>query len=153
MDEGLVPRRDLQPELVEPLPAEAARWRPILLAPVANFRSPVMDRARPEWLDLRGSTPSLAVPSLSSVAGELRWGALPALAILLVFGWVQIALLAGVLAIAGRLVDRWIGRSGVSFAGGFLPFRTEDAWPHGVREDDDVRWQWSAVGQGNRAPG
>jgi hypothetical protein len=29
------------------------------------------------------------------------------------------------------------------FAQGFLGFRSDLAWPRGVQEDDDVRWQWA----------
>lgn len=38
-----------------------------------------------------------------------------------------------------RTLDRGIG---YSFGEGFLGYRPNDAWPQGVQEDDDVRWDW-----------
>ena len=53
--------------------------------------------------------------------------------------------MAGALAIVVHELRVRISGSTVSFGDGFLPYRAQDGWPHGVQEDDDVRWRWSTV--------
>ena len=42
------------------------------------------------------------------------------------------------------LVRGWSIPSGVldSFGAGFLPYRADDAWPHGVQEEEPRAWRW-----------
>lgn len=47
------------------------------------------------------------------------------------------ATIAAVVAI--RFIDRHVA---FSFGEGFVGYRGDPAWPHGVQEDDDVRWDW-----------
>ena len=79
--------------------------------------------------------------------------------------------LTGLLALAAALLSDWrtalifagvaLALNGLSiiadrvtftFAEGFLPFRLKDGWPHGVQEDDDVRWDWSPTAWRNDRP-
>lgn len=59
------------------------------------------------------------------------------------------AVLVGALGLAAgtfRRIDRHIP---FSFGEGFVGYRPDPGWPHGVQEDDDVRWNWNA---GRRRP-
>ena len=56
------------------------------------------------------------------------------------------ALLSGVVAlfvVASQVVDRHFP---FSFGEGFVGYRPDPAWPQGVQEDDDVRWDWRPHG-------
>jgi hypothetical protein len=48
---------------------------------------------------------------------------------------------AAVVALAAvvRFIDRHVS---FSFGEGFVGYRGDPAWPRGVQEDDDVRWDW-----------
>jgi hypothetical protein len=49
-------------------------------------------------------------------------------------------------------IDRLVGRDGVRFESLVLVPKT--GWPHGVQEDDDVRWDWPPPAPpAGRAPG
>jgi hypothetical protein len=55
-----------------------------------------------------------------------------------------------VAAASVRFVDRHVG---FSFGEGFVGYRGDPAWPRGVQEDDDVRWDWRPrAGQHATAP-
>ena len=41
--------------------------------------------------------------------------------------------------VAIRFIDRHVT---FSFGAGFVGFRSDMGWPHGVQEDDDVHWDW-----------
>jgi hypothetical protein len=43
------------------------------------------------------------------------------------------------LVLAVRFVDRHVA---FSFGAGFVGYRGDLGWPHGVQEDDDVHWNW-----------
>ena len=73
--------------------------------------------------------------------GRVLW-AFPIPVALLLAGWQSALMVAGLDSILHAL-SLVANRVTFTFADGFLPFRLEDAWPHGVREDDDVRWNWS----------
>ena len=96
--------------------------------------------------------PGLTVPAARDVIRPVGWALLVAIPVLFIVGW-QLALLLGVASAIVRTVDGLIGRSNLSFADGFIGFRAEAAWPKGVREDDDVRWNWSKTGDGQAAHG
>jgi hypothetical protein len=56
-----------------------------------------------------------------------------------------------VAAASVRFVDRHVG---FSFGEGFVGYRGDPAWPQGVQEDDDVRWDWRPrAGQRATDPG
>ena len=59
------------------------------------------------------------------VTGDLAFGAWSGL-----FAW----FVSGI-----RSVSRHVS---FSFADGFIGYRPDTTWPHGVQEDDDVRWDW-----------
>ena len=51
--------------------------------------------------------------------------------------------LAGALIPAAIVAIRFIDRHVTfSFGAGFVGFRADMGWPHGVQEDDDVHWNW-----------
>jgi hypothetical protein len=82
----------------------------------------------------------------------MAFGMLCAVPILALIGW-QAAILGAVLATIYRAVDQRVSRLDFTFADGFLGFRTTTELPHGIREDNDVRWNWSSTQPGQGAPG
>jgi hypothetical protein len=54
---------------------------------------------------------------------------------------VAAVLVAGAASV--RFVDRHVG---FSFGEGFVGYRGDPAWPQGVQEDDDFRWNWHPPG-------
>jgi hypothetical protein len=57
---------------------------------------------------------------------------------------VRLGLTFGATVCAGVGV-RWIDRHVTfSFGQGFVGYRGDAGWPHGVQEDDDVHWNWNA---------
>ena len=142
----------LDHELVEP--SSTAGWSIalVLFRPVPLFRSPIMERRAftpvPDDLD----RPGMTVPAARDVIRPMGWGLLVAIPVLFLVGW-QVALFLGVASAIVRSVDGLIARSNLSFADGFIGFRTETAWPKGVQEDDEIRWNWSKAGNGQAAHG
>jgi hypothetical protein len=122
---------------------------PELVRPIARLRSPIMDH-RP-----RPTTPPdedrvmVMLPAARDIIRPMAWATLIALPVLALIGW-QAALVVGGTAAFIRAVDCRIARSELSFASGFIGYRPQVGLPHGVREDDDVRWNWSKAqgGQG-----
>jgi hypothetical protein len=80
------------------------------------------------WLAVR-----LAAPAMAAAIAVYMVAGLPA------------AILVAFVGSAGRLMGRVGKRAQFTFGEGFLPFRAELGWPHGVQEDDDMRWQWTAA--------
>ncbi len=50
--------------------------------------------------------------------------------------------IAGVLCGAALALTTMFRRVPFSFAEGFLGYRPDMGWPHGVQEDDDFHWNW-----------
>lgn len=124
----------------------------MLFRPAPRFRSPIME-ARPfQPVPHDRDRRAVTVPAARDVIRPIGWAMLLAVPILVVVGW-QVALFVGVASAIIRAVDGRIARSNLSFADGFIGFRGEHAWPKGVREDDDVRWNWSKTGTGEAAHG
>ena len=96
--------------------ASDAAGGPDLRALVAAVRAPVIRNG----LVLVGLMASLAV-----AVGDVRVGLVGAL------------IPAAVVPI--RFIDRHVT---FSFGAGFVGFRADMGWPHGVQEDDDVHWNW-----------
>ena len=153
MDEHQVSRSaSLDHELIEA--SSIAGWSIslVLFRPVPRFRSPIMESRVVIPVPADRDQPGLTVPAARDVIRPVGWALLVAIPVLFVVGW-QLALLLGVASAIVRTVDGLIGRSSLSFADGFIGSRAEAAWPKGVREDDDVRWNWSNTGNGQAAPG
>jgi hypothetical protein len=55
----------------------------------------------------------------------------------------------GLMAVGIRRIDR---RVPFSFGEGFVGYRADLGWPHGVQEDDDIRWNWRASTDGPGSP-
>jgi hypothetical protein len=138
--------------LLEDADGEARGVTRIVVGPVARLRSPVLEHRPIELLSPDEDRPTVLLPPLRAFIGPSGLALLVAAPVLLLAGW-QLALVAAVIAIVSRAVDRLVGRATFSFGDGFLPFRTEGGWPKGVREDDDVRWNWSAVSKNHGSPG
>jgi len=84
------------------------------------------------------------VPPIRDLVWPLVWVLAAALPMLARVGW-QAALVAGLAALMFREARRRANRSTISFGDGFLAYAGTNGWPHGVQEDDDVHWNWSAT--------
>ncbi|MEX1169417.1 MAG: hypothetical protein WEE50_04670 [Chloroflexota bacterium] len=124
----------------------------VVVGPVARLRSPVLEHRPIELLPPDDDRPTVLLPPLRAFIGPSGLALLVAAPVLLLAGW-QLALVAAVIAIVSRAIDRVVGRATFSFGDGFLPFRSQPGWPQGVQEEDDVRWDWSAVSRNPGAPG
>lgn len=123
---------------------------PDLTRPVACLRSPIMEHRPPQPLPPDSERMTVVLPAARDVIRPLAWATLVAVPLLALVGW-QAAIAVGATTALIREVDRRVGRSELSFASGFLGYRTRPEWPHGVREDDDVRWNWSKAQRGQGA--
>lgn len=125
---------------------------PELVRPVARLSSPIMQRRTVRPLAPDPDRMTFSIPPARDFIGPMAWATLIAVPILVLFGW-QYAVLVGVIAAIVRAVDQRMARLDFSFADGFLGFRTTTPLPHGVREDNDVRWNWSPPSPGPSAQG
>lgn len=96
--------------------------------------------------------PGLELPPLQAFIGPARFALIVAAPVLLFVG-LQVALIVAVAAPFVRALRDRADRTTISRGEGFLPYRAETGWPHGVQEDDDVRWNWSAAAGGRGAAG
>ena len=119
----------------------------IAVAPLARLRSPIMEHRPVEALPGQAERPTLALPPLRAFIGPARFAILVAAPVLLFVG-LQVALIVAVAAPLVRVLRDRADRTTMSLGAGFLPYRADMGWPHGVQEDDDVRWNWSAAGGG-----
>jgi hypothetical protein len=153
MDEDPQRRSDLPDhELIER--SSTASWgvAPLLFRPVPRFRSPIMERRPFVPLSPDPDQPGMTVPAARDVIRPIAWAMMLAVPFLVVLGW-QAALVVGIASAFIRAVDGRVARSDVSFAGGFIGFRSDLGWPRGVQEEDEVRWNWSRAGNGRAAHG
>lgn len=153
MDEQRLNRADpVDHEMIER--ASTAGWSValVLFRPVPRFRSPLLEGRPIVGLPSDPERRGMAVPAVRDVIRPMGWAMLLAIPVLVVVGW-QVALIIGAASAIIRGVDGRIARSNLSFADGFLGFRSEAAWPKGVREDDDVHWNWSGAGNGQAVLG
>jgi hypothetical protein len=130
-------------ELVERSAALGWVAWPDLVRPVPHLSSPIMRRRVIVPLPPDPDRLAFSVPPVRDVVGPMAWGMLIALPILVLIGW-QVAVVGAVVATIYRAVDQRASRLEFSFADGFLGFRTTTQMAYGVREDNDVRWNWSA---------
>ena len=114
------------------------------------FRAEPVADIVPEWAEVPESAEPLELPELPPIAVSRRVGFeiafIAAVAVVASFlvGDSRAAIIVGSFAIATfgiRLTDRHVT---FSFAAGFIGYRSDLGWPHGVQEDDDVHWNWSA---------
>lgn len=142
-------------ELIEGPAAAARDVSPVLVRPVVRLRSPIMD---PRPLTLRPADferLGLTIPPVRAFVRPATWALLAAVPGFGLFG-LQAAAAIGLVAVVIRALDLRVARLDFSFADGFIGYRPQMGWPHGVQEDDEVHWNWSPggtvrVGQG--APG
>jgi hypothetical protein len=120
------------------------RVTPIAVAPIARLRSPIFEHRAFEPLPPRDDRPTVLLPPLRTFVGPSGFALLVATPVFLVAG-LPLALVVAVVAPVVRAIHRRVSGSTFSFAEGFMAYR-EPAWPQGVQEDNDVRWNWSAVG-------
>ena len=99
----------------------------------------------PEWADVPGSAEPPELPQIAiSRRGEFEIAIIAAVAIAASFlaGDARAAIIVGAFGLAAlgtRLIDRHVT---FSFGAGFIGYRSDLGWPHGVQEDDDVHWNW-----------
>lgn len=139
-------------ELIEGTEGTVPRAALTALAPVARFRSPLMDRRPTVTPPADDDRVMVSLPPLSAFLGASGLALVVAAPLLLVAGW-QVAAVAAVLAPLARQLRRWANRLPFTIGDGFLPYRADDGWPKGVREDNDVRWNWSTAALDGRAGG
>jgi hypothetical protein len=130
---------------------QALATRPVLSQPTARIRSPLMGTA-PRTAGVADTAPTIPLPPLRTLISPLAWAVVPAVPVLLRVGWEAAAVVA-VVAMLIREARLRATRSTLSFADGFLAYAGDNRWPHGVQEDDDVHWNWSArrAGSGQHA--
>jgi hypothetical protein len=120
-----------------------AEPEPVLFRPVSRIRSPILERRA---LEPRRAgdpeRPAVTLPPLRHMARPVSWAILPAMPMLLWVGWAP-AIIVGTVVVVLRELHIRFDRSAISFGEGFLPYRAQDGWPHGVQEEDEVRWDWS----------
>jgi hypothetical protein len=125
---------------------------PELVRPVARLSSPIMRRRVVQPLLPDPDRITFSIPPARDFIGPMAWASLIAVPVLVLFGW-QFAINVGVIAAIARAVDQRMARLDFNFADGFLGFRTTTPLPLGVREDNDVRWNWSQPTPGQGAQG
>lgn len=123
---------------------------PELVRPVAHLSSPIMRQRDVRPLPPDPDRVTFSIPPIRDVLGPMAWGIMIAVPILVLISW-QAAVVGAVVATIYRAVDQRASRLEFSFADGFLGFRTTTELPHGVREDNDVRWNWSPTPPGQGA--
>ena len=115
---------------------------PELVRPDARMRSPIMEHGRRTIAPAELDRAMVMLPAARDMIRPMGWATVIALVVLAVIGW-QAAVLAWVATAVVRTVDGRIARSDLTFASGVIAYATPTGWPRGVREDDDVRWNWS----------
>ncbi len=80
--------------------------------------------------------------AVRTAPGSAIVGLIALLGALLVTGFETLVFV--IVVVATAVVLRRVAASmSFSFADGFLTYRGDAGWPHGVQEDDDFRWSWS----------
>ena len=128
--------------------------RPDLHPTTGRIRSPLME-PRTRASHLKGEPIPFEMPPIGDLIFPLVWFLVPAVPVLERVGW-QAAVIAGAVALVVREARHLANRSTISFGDGFLAYAGTNGWPHGVQEDDDVHWDWSAMqaaGPGHGAGG
>jgi hypothetical protein len=114
----------------------------------------VVERVRPNIRAAPGRPPERpsgedpdGPPSRDRVDRALSYGdltpVLAVVAIALLSGDLPVSLLAGGAAVLAVALHRAATSGRFGFGDGFLAFRSDQSWPHGVQEDDDFQWSWT----------
>ena len=140
-----------EPEWVEGAERLLPRVEPLAVWPTSRIRSPIVEHRLFEPLPGDEYRPTFLLPPLRVVVDPARFALLVAVPLLLLVTW-QIALVGAAAAVVAREVRRRVDRITFTFAEGMLPYRADMGWPHGVREDDDIHWNWSPVRDAQSAP-
>lgn len=115
--------------------------RVVLDRPEGRIHSPIFARRADPEPAPADVPPGVELPPVRSFLGPLAWVLVLGLPVLLRVGW-QAAAVVAVVALVVREAHLRADRSTISFGEGFLGYTARDGWPHGVQEDDDVRWNW-----------
>ena len=86
--------------------------------------------------------PPLPLAARVELERELAIAVAVAVASSFVAADVRVAIVVGSLAFVAVGIRRIDRRISFSFGEGFIGYRADLGWPHGVQEDDDVRWNW-----------
>ena len=138
---NLVTERSAEDAAEVPLPVERLEAViPIISAPILGHAALMAEAAPPAVVvDVAHD----ATPELPRRSAYLLAGFMVATAIVAQVD-VRLGLIVGATVCAGAGV-RWIDRHVTfSFGQGFVGYRGDTGWPHGVQEDDDVHWNWNA---------
>lgn len=134
--------RERSGEDADGVPPPVARLEavvPTISAPILSGAAPVAEAAPlPDVVDGAHDV----IPALPPRSAYLLAGFMVATAAVAQID-VRLGLTFGALACAGvgvRSIDR---RVTFSFGEGFIGYRGDPVWPHGVQEDDDVHWNWN----------
>jgi hypothetical protein len=92
----------------------------------------------PETLETQASDRVLPESSFAPRRSDFELAAVVAVAISLAGGDIAAGFLCG----AALGLTTAFRRVPFSFAEGFLGYRPDMGWPHGVQEDDDFHWNW-----------
>jgi hypothetical protein len=120
---------------------------PTISAPIHHDPPPALEGPGPGEPVLVEPPPaldmaSLVVPDWPFRRVDVELAAAALVAVWLATGDIRLGLLCGALVCASaalRSIDR---RISFSYGEGFIGYRPDPAWPRGVQEDDDVRWDW-----------
>ena len=74
------------------------------------------------------------------------------IAVVLLSGDLVVSLLAGMAALGAVVLHRIAISGRFGFGDGFVAFRPDTGWPHGVQEDDDFHWSWTRPDDARPAP-
>jgi hypothetical protein len=97
--------------------------------------------------------PPLSLPRRVDLERELAIAVFIAVASSFVAADVRVSIVAGAIAFVAVAVRRLDRRISFSFGEGFIGYRADLGWPHGVQEDDDVRWDWRGGAALTTSPG
>jgi hypothetical protein len=125
-------------------PAAVERARVHLRSPILHAHVGSDDPMGPSAIHDGPPVGSLVRASVAEVAPAV----IPAAPLALVdWRWALIA----VGTLAGARIIRRIGQHvPFGFGDGFVAFRADLGWPHGIQEDDDVHWTWRSNGLADR---
>ena len=119
-------------------PGTVARER--VVRPSAHLHAAVVDDVALEILAREQDRRTIELPPLGTLVGALLWALAPAVALFSLVNW-EAAAVAGPGGFLLWVLNRRVARSSIRFADGFVQYRDETP-VSGIREDDDVRWQW-----------
>jgi hypothetical protein len=131
---------------VDARPVRLQAVRPTISAPVLHDPPPALEGPELSTAGqvrvLEIEVPWAALPRSPLRRSDLEVAASVAATVSLVAVDVLVGLASGVLVCGIAALLRVDRRIPFSFGEGFIGYRGDPAWPRGVREDDDFRWNW-----------